>query len=709
MIKLKGVFVFLLISLLFLIFPKDVFAATFNIPSGDIPALKSAINSANDETNYPGPDTISLAPGSYTLTSVDNGSIPDGDVNGLPVISSDITIVGGGTTLERDLGGPDFRIFYISSSGHLALNNLTVSNGSGKYFGGAIRSYGDLDINGSHFTNNSILGSGGAVYLDNATLNIQNSNFNGNSALELPGWLNYGGAVAAGDNATLETDTTITNSSFTGNSASRGNALVAGSGTTNISYSDFSGNTGNSSTLINFGTMYISHSTLNNNVSHGNVGTIETYSPLQTTLGHMYISDSTILNNSIVSQAFSEGAGIMASLYGSSDQYSELVLTNSIVSGNTGATYGGGIYSEGKGVITLTDSSVTNNGSATGGGGILFVSFQDQGSLTINAGDVSENTSSLGAGIYDVGGSVNVSGSKFLNNIASSGEGSAIRINYGSSGLGNIHFGNSCIVGNGNQGVTNLSPDNHDFLNNWWGEANGPSGVGSGSGDSVSANVSYNPFLTTAPAGCPSLSTPTPTVTPTPTPTVTATPTPTSTSTPTPTSTSTPTATPTPLPQIVSLSPADIWVGLKNSDDNGIKFDLLAEVYKGPSLIGSGQLNSVVGGSNGFAHAHLDSVPLALFNPVNVNPGDQLSVKLYVRNACSGSGKNSGTARLWFNDAAADSHFDATIDSTNSNYYLLNGFLLGTSPGVGPKQPIDVAAGAKCSSFKPFGTWTTNL
>jgi len=53
--------------------------------------------------------------------------------------------------------------------------------------------------------------------------------------------------------------------------------------------------------------------------------------------------------------------------------------------------------------------------------------------------------------------------------------------------------------------------------------------------------------------------------------------------------------------------------------------------------------------------------------------GDTLSLKVYVRNACTGSGKNSGRARLWFNDSAANSRFNATVGSS-STYYLLGGF-----------------------------------
>ncbi|HKF43583.1 MAG TPA: lamin tail domain-containing protein [Thermoanaerobaculia bacterium] len=164
------------------------------------------------------------------------------------------------------------------------------------------------------------------------------------------------------------------------------------------------------------------------------------------------------------------------------------------------------------------------------------------------------------------------------------------------------------------------------------------------------------------------------------------------------------------LPLISSLSPAKVWVGLKNSDDVGIKFDLRAEVYyNGTTLIGYGELPSVAGGSSGFNNAKLDSIPLNLTTPVGITTGDTISIKLLVRNACSGSGHNSGTARLWFNDSQANSRFDATADDSESDLYLLDGSALGTSAGPGPKKAIDVSAGAKCSAFKPFGTWTATI
>jgi parallel beta-helix repeat protein len=169
-------------------------------------------------------------------------------------------------------------------------------------------------------------------------------------------------------------------------------------------------------------------------------------------------------------------------------------------------------------------------------------------------------------------------------------------------------------------------------------------------------------------------------------------------------------------PALTALSPAKVWVGLKNSDDVGIRFDLRATVYLNGFAVGSGQLDSVAGSSSGFNGAKLNTIPLMLAAPVAVFAGDTLRIDVLVRNACSGSGKNSGTARLWYNGRPTDSgttqdagsRFDATIGGTNSDYFLRAGSALSTAAGAS-RLSVDKAAGVKCSAFVPFGTWSLPL
>jgi hypothetical protein len=111
--------------------------------------------------------------------------------------------------------------------------------------------------------------------------------------------------------------------------------------------------------------------------------------------------------------------------------------------------------------------------------------------------------------------------------------------------------------------------------------------------------------------------------------------------------------------------------------------------------------------SSGFNHAVKRTFDLALSGSPTILPGDTLSFRLSVRISTT-SGHLIGTARLWFNDAQANSSFDATIGDVNKNCYLLAGSLLGGSAGPGPKQSIDVFVDKLVDGnpFKPFGTWS---
>jgi hypothetical protein len=133
-----------------------------------------------------------------------------------------------------------------------------------------------------------------------------------------------------------------------------------------------------------------------------------------------------------------------------------------------------------------------------------------------------------------------------------------------------------------------------------------------------------------------------------------------------------------------------------------------AEVFINGSKIGEGETNDVAGGSSGFNKAKLDSIALPFLG--TKSPEDTPSITLSVRRTCFGGGHNAGTARLWFNDAQANSSLSASFEDGTSELFLRSGFALATSPGSGPKQTIDVNVDSKspCPDrpFKPFGTWS---
>ncbi len=181
--------------------PAMVYPAVTCLAKGRAPALRSAIEALEMRrllTSYTaatvsdlitdinaanaagGANTISLAPGaSYDLTTVNNDWYGP---NGLPAISSNLTINGYGATLERDTGTetPDFRLFYVSgglsglSAGTLTLYNLTLSGGDaqggssnagggGLGAGGAIFNQGTVSLDGVTLSGNTASGGNGAV------------------------------------------------------------------------------------------------------------------------------------------------------------------------------------------------------------------------------------------------------------------------------------------------------------------------------------------------------------------------------------------------------------------------------------------------------------------------------------------------------------------------------------------------------------------
>src|SRR5262245_57943528 len=106
-----------LLTMLF--FAAAASAATINVPAGDVGALVAAINTANGAA---GDDVIVLAAGStYSLTAADNS--PNYGPNGLPVVTSTITIQGNGAIIERSASASaPFRLLAVDTAG----GNLTI-------------------------------------------------------------------------------------------------------------------------------------------------------------------------------------------------------------------------------------------------------------------------------------------------------------------------------------------------------------------------------------------------------------------------------------------------------------------------------------------------------------------------------------------------------------------------------------------------------
>ena len=260
----------------------------FTIPAGDVATLICAIDKANDETNFPGLNTLDLTLSTYTLNALHNSDARG--PNGLPQITSEIVINGNGSTIERDSGAPAFRIFSLpNSAGKLSLSDLRVTGGlAPSNDGGAIDSLG------------------GAITLTNVTLDV-NSASSGN-----------GGAISRLGTAPV----TISNSIIADNSANNGGGIqLQGLGTVNITGSTISGNSavGSGGGINIEGTsenVTIIDTTIRDNDAASGGG--------MRSRGFLTMTGSTINNNS----ATNDGGGVRV--------FGIPVIRNSTISGNSG-------------------------------------------------------------------------------------------------------------------------------------------------------------------------------------------------------------------------------------------------------------------------------------------------------------------------------------------------------------------------------------
>jgi len=304
-------------------------AATFAIPCGDVPALITAINTANSNNQ---PDTIELAAGcTYSLATVDNTF--GGSANGLPVIIVDssstnsLTINGNGATIERVAGSPPFRFLYLRDQTFVntvvvTINDLTFRNGdTDNDEGGAILARNArLTLNRVAFENNQATFDGGAVVARNSELTLNRALFENNRALTA-------GSAEGGALYTVNATTTITDSIFRNNRSERsGGAITFRTDgfvdPATVTGTTFSGNqtTGEGGAIAAYHDVTVSNSTFSGNQAGDNGGAL--FSDMGAQLEHVTMTGT---------QTGGNGA-----LYGTA------TLRGSLIAGNADTSPGGG-------------------------------------------------------------------------------------------------------------------------------------------------------------------------------------------------------------------------------------------------------------------------------------------------------------------------------------------------------------------------------
>jgi len=149
----------------------------------------------------------------------------------------------------------------------------------------------------------------------------------------------------------------------------------------------------------------------------------------------------------------------------------------------------------------LTNAEISNNTFSNGTTGAIGMGGSDLGPLVFHNVSVVGNT--MDGGKYGLVLAQNLHGISFLcNRITNNSHTGVLLWEYGPVDWVDVYLNYNNIVGNavGMQGYDN--PEGNpaiivDAINNWWGNASGPGGNGSGSGDLVLlTNVLFTPWLT---------------------------------------------------------------------------------------------------------------------------------------------------------------------------------------------------------------------
>ena len=189
-----------------------------------------------------------------------------------------------------------------------------------------------------------------------------------------------------------------------------------------------------------------------------------------------------------------------------------------------------------------------------------------------------------------------------------------------------------------------------------------------------------------------------------------------------------------PAPAVTALAPVHGWIGLKNSDDQGTQFDVMAELLKNGTPVASGLKRCVTGVTRNPSLATEAVVPWDAFENVPTSPGDTLSLRLSTRigtnpnnTKCAGPGGSRSSAvglRLYYDSATRPSAFGATIvpDPSQALYLHSNGNACANNESTGVTNRLldftaPSAASAKCkdsaavkfaggNAWTAIGTWS---
>jgi len=173
-------------------------------------------------------------------------------------------------------------------------------------------------------------------------------------------------------------------------------------------------------------------------------------------------------------------------LDGNSQTQSLAVLNNLLQNNGRAIQTFGSLHD---GLIANDGGSITGNTVTENGDGVRLAG----GGFVVSSNMITDNNT---YGIRPGAGSISLTGLEITGNDIEDNSANGIQVD-GGADIEDVTINENNITGNEPFGVNNETGVLLDATNNWWGDADGPSGEGPGSGDAVSEDVDFTPFATT--------------------------------------------------------------------------------------------------------------------------------------------------------------------------------------------------------------------
>jgi large repetitive protein len=290
-----------------------------------------------------------------------------GTGSGITVSNSTIN----GNTAGYDGGG----IFGEAGSAIIVADSVLNVNSAMRYGGGIGTAHQQsmLSITNSMISNN-MAGDGGGIYGSGSEMTVMNSTISGNWC-RTPGWADgLGGGIFS-----KNTQCTLTNVTISGNSAYRGAGIYKSSNLTitDSIISDNSAVSDGGGVYLLASTANITDSVIRDNSSGdrgGGVFNAGQRSNTPVSLTNLLITGNWALNN---------GGGINV-------RSGKFTVTNSTITENHSSQIGGGVGTDGSGVIVITNSTIIHNSADYASGGIEV--YYTLGRVRLNNTVVALNT-----------------------------------------------------------------------------------------------------------------------------------------------------------------------------------------------------------------------------------------------------------------------------------------------------------------------------